>query len=123
MALGALLACLLLPAGTVAAAAYNPFDQACKSGAAQSSDACHTTGDNPVSGDHGILRKATTIVAFVAGVAAVIIIVIAGFRYVTSAGDPQAASGARLALIGAIIGLIIIVVAQSVIVFVLNKVK
>lgn len=120
-----LLTCLLAPASLAHAATdYDPFSQACtaQGGAGSSSSACTPTSGDPISGKNGALRNATKIIAVIAGVAAVIIIIISGFEYITSGGDPQKAASARSALIGAVIGLVIIVAAQAIIVFVLSKV-
>jgi hypothetical protein len=113
------LLCLAVPA---TALAYNPLDNACHSGVgAGDSSACSANGKDPISGPHGALRKVSLIIATIAGVAAVIIIIIGGLQYITSGGDPQKAAGARNAIIGAAVGLVIIVAAESIIVFVVSK--
>jgi len=107
-------------------AAYNPLDQACavsgQNNPAASVGCTGRTTTDPVSGSNGVLRKVTTLIAILAGVAAVIIIIMSGFSYITAAGDPQKAAAAKNSLIGAIVGLVVIAVAQGVIVFVLSKV-
>jgi hypothetical protein len=115
----ALCASLLLPASALA---YNPFGQACKAGGTGST-ACTANGTtDPISGPNGLLKKITIIVAEIAGIAAIIVIIISGFQFMTSGGDSQKAAGARSTLIGAIIGLVIIIAAQAILVFILNKV-
>ncbi len=121
--LAALLCIFMVPA-TASAANYNPFSSACSPATgSNSSSACSVNGKDPVTGVNGVLRKVTTIIAFIAGVAAVIVVVIGGFEYITSNGDPQKAASARKAIIGACIGIVIIVVAQSLVIFVLLKSK
>lgn len=116
-----LLALLLLPSATVAA--YNPLDAACQSGgAAQGSAACSADGSDPISGTHGALKKASLIIATIAGVAAVIIIIVAGLEYITSAGDSKKAAGARSAIIGSVVGLVIIVASESILLFVISRI-
>lgn len=115
--------CLLGSGGVVSAAAYNPYGQLCQQTAASSSDVCHTNGRDPVTGNNGVLRKVSSIIALIAGIAAVIIIIVSAIQLVTSGGNAQQASTARLALIGALVGLIIIMVAQSIILLVLSRVK
>lgn len=115
--------CLLGSGSAVSAAAYNPYDQLCRQTAASSSDVCHTNGSDPVTGNNGVLRKVSSIIALIAGIAAVIIIIVSAIQLVTSGGNAQQASTARLALIGALVGLIIIMVAQSIILLVLSRVK
>ncbi len=61
------------------------------------------------------------ILSLVGGAAAVIMIIVGGFRYVTSAGNPEGAKSARNTILYAVIGLIVIAVAQIIVQFVLNK--
>lgn len=56
-----------------------------------------------------------------AGSLAVLIIVIAGLRYVVSAGDPKAAAKARSAIIFAVAGLVISAIAFSIVTFVIGR--
>jgi cytochrome bd-type quinol oxidase subunit 2 len=68
----------------------------------------------------------TTIVnvfSVIVGVVAVIMIIVGGFRYITSGGDSNNISGAKNTIIYAIIGLIIVALAQFIVQFVLNKVS
>jgi hypothetical protein len=117
------LLCLAAPAAYAYASAstYNPLSAACAAGT-QASSACAKTSSNPISGPNGIIRKASLIIATIAGVAAVIIIIVSGFQYITSAGDPQKAASARNGIIGAAVGLVIIAAAQTILIFVLDKI-
>jgi uncharacterized protein (DUF2345 family) len=115
--------CLALPA---TAYAFNPLSDACNSGGdnggAASSTACASNGSqDPISGPNGILMKASLVIATLAGIAAVIIMIVAGIQYITSAGDANKAAGARSAIIGAAIGLAIVAAAEGIIVFVVRK--
>lgn len=58
----------------------------------------------------------------IAGVAALIMLVISGLFYVTSDGDPSKISSAKSTLIGAIIGIVVVAVAQGLIAFVIRGV-
>jgi hypothetical protein len=117
----ATLLCLSLPAA--ASAAFNPLGDACGSGGqASSSSVCPVSGSqNPIAGPNGALKKISLIIATIAGIAAVIIIVVAGFQFVIAAGDAQKVASARSALLGAIVGLVIISAAESIILFVVSK--
>lgn len=110
---------MLLPAAP-AFAAYNPLGQACSG--ASSSTACGTTGGNTIYGPGSVLEKTTLIIASIGGIAAVIVIIVAGFRMITSGGNAQSVEGARNALVGAVVGLLIIITAASIITFVINKI-
>jgi hypothetical protein len=56
------------------------------------------------------------------GVVAVIMFIVGGFRYITSAGDSSKVSSAKNTLVYAIIGLVVVALAQAIVLFVLNKV-
>lgn len=62
-------------------------------------------------------------VYFVAGVIAVLIIVIAGLLYVSSAGNPDRVKKAKNAIIGAVAGLVFIVMAFAITEFVIKGVR
>jgi hypothetical protein len=80
------------------------------------------TKSNPLTGQNGLLIDITNILAYIAGVAAVIVLIVAGIRFVTSGGDPSKVSNARAAIINSIIGIIIIILARTLIVYILNRI-
>jgi hypothetical protein len=112
---------LCLPA---VAFAYNPLDGACgaQGGAGKGSVACGTNGSDPITGSGGVIEKAAFVIAGVSAVVAVIVIIVAGFMYVSSNGNAQRAEAARSAIIGALVGLGIIAAAASIITFVVGKI-
>lgn len=55
------------------------------------------------------------ILSAVVGLVAVIMIIIAGVRFVTSGGDPAQVKGAKSALIYAIVGIVIVALAQLIV--------
>jgi hypothetical protein len=59
-----------------------------------------------------VAAEAVSILALIVGIAAVIMIIFSGFKFITANGDPQAVSTARNTLIYAIIGIIVAVMAQ-----------
>ena len=66
----------------------------------------------------------TTIVnvlSTVTGVIAVIMIIIAGYRYITSGGASDKVTSAKNTILYAIIGLVVVALAQVIVRFVLNK--
>jgi Ni,Fe-hydrogenase I cytochrome b subunit len=80
----------------------------------QFADALITRGDIGLTGptsDKDVIKNALMPIYFWAGVLAVIIIIVAGFLYVTSSGNPQQITRAKNAIIGAVVGLIIVLVA------------
>ena len=69
-----------------------------------------------------ILKKIINILSVLVGAIAVIMIIIGGFRYVTSAGNDSSTGAARKTIMYAIIGLIIVALAQVIVHFVLNNI-
>src|SRR6266404_5356263 len=69
------------------------------------------------------IAKVINLLSAFAGAVAVIMIVVGGFRYVTSAGNPDGAKNARNTITYAIIGLVIVALAQMIVHFVLYKVE
>lgn len=61
-------------------------------------------------------------VYFWAGLIAVVVIVIAGFIFVTSRGDSQQVTRARNAILGAVIGLVVVLLAFTITQFILGSV-
>lgn len=58
-----------------------------------------------------------------AGIICVLVIVIAGYYYVNSSGDPAGTKRARLAIIGACVGLVVILMAFVITQFALGVIK
>ncbi len=67
-----------------------------------------------------ILADAINIFSVIVGVVAVIMIIVGGFRYITSAGNQEKVKSAKNIIIYAIIGLVIVALAQVIVKFVLN---
>lgn len=79
-------------------------------------------------GDQGaqfnnILKTVLEILSVVIGIAAVVMIMVAGLRFITAGGDASKIAGAKNSIIYAIIGLVIVVAAQGVVFFVLNNIS
>jgi hypothetical protein len=79
------------------------------------------THKNGIYGNGGAFQNITNIVAFAAGAAAILLIVISGIRYVTSGGDTNKTSSAKSTIVGALIGIVVIVLARSLIDYVVGK--
>jgi len=69
-----------------------------------------------------VIDKALQIVFGLSASIALLVIVIAGFRYIVAHGDPNAMAQARNALLYAIIGLIITLAAFTIVTFVIGSV-
>jgi len=84
-----------------------------------SSSQCPT--DTSTGGINGLLKRVVNVISAIVGVVAVIMIVFGGFKYITSGGDSNNVSGAKNTIIYAIIGLVIVALAQLIVHFVLNQ--
>jgi hypothetical protein len=89
-------------------------------GAATGGSGCSSDTNNANLGS--IAQKIVNILSIIVGVVAVIMIIIGGFRYITSGGESGNVSGAKNTLIYAIVGLIIVALAQFIVHFVINGV-
>lgn len=67
------------------------------------------------------LRTVVTILSLVVGMASVIVIILAGFKYIVSAGDQNRVSSAKSTLLYAMVGLAVAALAQLLIQFVLYQ--
>jgi cytochrome bd-type quinol oxidase subunit 2 len=67
------------------------------------------------------LKAVVNILSFIVGVICVIMIIIAGLRFVTSGGDGSSTAGARNTIIYAVVGLIVVLMAQVIVNFVLGR--
>lgn len=103
--------------------AVDPFGTVCE-GSAADSPACGSSqpgNPNPITGPDGVLTIAIEIVSTVAGVMAVFVMIVAGFRYVTSSGDPATVNAAKNTILFASIGVVVAIFARTILVFVLGK--
>lgn len=82
-----------------------------------------TESDNSIYGPNGIITKIANIIAIFVGIAAVIVIIIAGIQYMVSTGDPTKVNNAKNAIIYAIVGLIVALLARTVVVYVISKIR
>lgn len=103
-------------------AATDPLQGACTNANAKAnSSACQqSNGQNPLVGESGLITKASRLIAYIAGIAAVILIIIGGLMYVLSDGDANKVTTAKNTILYAAIGLVVVILAQAIILFVIN---
>ena len=108
-------------AATVGAA---PADEACEALAALGQP-CDTDPDNPASQNTlvGVAEDVINILSWIVGIVSVIMIIIGGFRFLTSAGDAGNVQAARNTIVYALVGLAIVAFAQAIVAFVLSRIK
>jgi hypothetical protein len=119
---GLLALAVLLPAAP-ALAAIDVFEQNCKTGGSSASSTCQVSGADPITGSNGTIAKVTKIIARLSGAVAIILITIGGIMYITSGGDSSRVSAAKNTVLYAAIGLIVVVLAQGIIIFIVNRIK
>lgn len=79
-------------------------------------------GDKASSDTQKILEKVINIMSAVGAVIAVIVIIVNGIRLVLSSGDSGRVNTARSGIIMAIVGLLVIAVAQALVKFIIGRV-
>jgi len=80
-----------------------------------------TNDCNDIFGKCGIIAKLVTALSIIIGIASVVMVIVGGFKFVASAGDPQQAASARRIVLFASIGVVIAITAQGIILFVVNR--
>lgn len=80
-------------------------------------DGCPTN----LFGDTGVFKQVTNVILYIAGVVAVIMLIIGGIKYVVSGGDSKKVTDAKNAVLYAIIGLIICFLAFAIVNFVISS--
>ncbi|NCU37972.1 hypothetical protein EOL96_02850 [Candidatus Saccharibacteria bacterium] len=77
--------------------------------------------DQPVNlfGDAGVFSKISSVLLFIVGAIAVIMIVIGGLRYVISGGDATQVQAAKNTILYALVGVIIAILAYAAVNFVI----
>ena len=102
--------------GSIAKNECNGNDLSLKSG---------NTSAKPCSGDatglNNLLDKVINVFSLIVGAIAVIMIIVGGFRYVISSGNDQAVGGAKNTIIFALVGLVIVALAQFLVHFVIGQ--
>ena len=68
-----------------------------------------------------VIGFALTTLSWIAGIIAVLMLIISGVRFMTASGDPQSISSAKRGVIFALVGIVVVVLSQSIVRFVINK--
>lgn len=79
---------------------------------------------NPADGTteaNRLIKNIINVFSLVVGVVAVVMIIVGGFRYITSGGNDSSVSGAKNTILYAIVGLVIVALAQIIVRFVLTR--
>lgn len=101
------------------------FKDVCKENNDQSSvckDADLKPNQNPLYGPNGIITTIVNLLSIVVGIAAVIGFIAAGIKFATSSGNSQEVDKARELIIYAVVGLVLALLAQTIVRAVLFKI-
>ncbi len=82
---------------------------------------CTASDPGSVTKVNSILKLAINMFSVVVGFISVIMIIVGGLKYITSGGDSGNITGAKNTILYAIIGLVVVALAQIVVKFVLTK--
>lgn len=114
----------VVAASTLPIALPQPAYAACGGGTGSSKDevlaGVGQAGDCQASGVTQTVKGIVNILSYILGIAAVIMIIVSGFKYVTAGGDSNRVSSAKNTLIYALIGLLIAAIAQALVHWVLG---
>lgn len=90
-------------------------------GAACDKDSLKKAGQTNSSRIENVIKTVINILSAIVGAVSVIMIVIGGFKYVTSNGDSNNVSSAKNTILYALVGLMIVAFAQVIVQFVLER--
>lgn len=76
---------------------------------------------NPVFGPNGALTAAVNILSAIVGIAAVIMIILGGLKYITSGNNPQDVANARERIIYSLVALLVAAMAQVIVRYVVGR--
>ncbi len=80
-------------------------------------------GNKLPTGLKGIITTVSNTLLMLVGVVAVLFVIIGGFQYISSAGNPENVGKAKQTILYAIIGIIITIIAYAVVSFVISNIK
>ncbi|MGB4759504.1 MAG: hypothetical protein WBP26_05630 [Candidatus Saccharimonadales bacterium] len=106
-------------------AAYDPLSGVCSgSSPGAASPTCaenkaqQSSNTNPLTGKDGLIMKISIIIASIAGIVAVIMVIVGGAGMITSGGDAGKIKTSRERIVHALIGVVVIALAQALVAFV-----
>jgi hypothetical protein len=100
----------------------NQVGQLCNGATLNVNTSSPGTCDNSSGGAiSNLLKFVLNIFSILVGVTAVIMIVVGGFKYIVSGGESSRVSGAKDTILFAIVGLVVVALAQIIVHFVLSS--
>ena len=101
----------------------NIQDSLCQGVNLEASGTCDATaeGETAATNVSALLKRVINIFSIFVGVIAVIMIIVGGLKYITSGGDSGNVSSAKNTILYALVGLVIVALAQFIVRFVLGQ--
>jgi Type IV secretion system pilin len=87
----------------------------------QEAGQAQTPTDNAIWGPNGVMTRAVGLISLIIGIAAVFVLVYAGFKYITAGGDANSVASAKHAAQYALIGVLVALFARGLIIFVFDR--
>lgn len=108
-----------LASAQAAAPATNPAKESVCAGVGLTGTSCDNTSGPGVD---STVRLVINTLSWIVGLIAVIMIIIGGLKYITSAGDSNSVNSAKNTILYAVIGLVVVLMAQILVKFVVSRV-
>ncbi len=115
---------LVAPMAAVASAADAAVEESLACGASLNFEqgvGCDNDGTEAGRRVDTIVKNVINIISLIVGIAAVVMIIIGGLRYVTSNGDSGQVGNAKNTILYAVVGLVVVALAQVIVRFVVAK--
>lgn len=78
--------------------------------------------DDKVLGPDGLLTNVINLLLFIIGIVSLIMIIVGGFKYTTSAGDSSQLSNAKDTILYALVGLVIAIMSFAIVNWVVGRI-
>ena len=113
--------CISIAQGS--AYAVSSKDSVCQGIGSVSGDSSSNCSSDSTGGPSvdGAVATAINIFSWIAGITAVIMVIVGGFQYVTSGGDSGKVGSAKNTILYALIGIVIVALAQVIVKFVVKR--
>ena len=108
---------VLAVVSTPVISAATPQETACET-LKNLGEECNDAAENKVI---DVIEKVIDILSLVVGIGSVLMITISGFRFVVSGGEANTVKSARSGIVYALIGIVVVVLAQAIVAFVLHN--
>ncbi len=114
--------CMLVMVPAVVSAQNPSVTDVCEGVKLTGATSCGPGDTAGTTGIANIIETVINLLSLLVGVVAVIMIIVGGLKYIMSSGDASNTASAKNTILFAIVGLVVVALAQIIVRFVLNKV-